>query len=188
VLATGCRQSTDAPRPAASAALPPSSSAPVADPSRLPEDPVAGKAAEAQWREHLAEEEHERQIAFDGQRIKAHRGVVTLFTAAQTQYDRAQNEGALKKARADMVGRVAEIRRRVTEIDHHGVSSHLLKDYEALEALLSADYADAKLTALQGDGHRLEDVKSRFAQHMKAIAEWLEEVEEEEHEHEHGLD
>jgi hypothetical protein len=187
VLAAGCRQSKDPPRPAASAALPPPSSAPVADPSRLPEDPVAGKAAEAQWREHLVEEERERQMAFDGARMKAHRGVVALFAAAQTQYDRAPNEAALKKARADMAGRVAEIRRRVTEIDHHGNSSHLLKDYDALQALLSADYADAKLAALQGDGRRLEESKSRFEQHMKAIADWLEEVEEEEEEHEHAV-
>src|SRR5262249_53860215 len=73
-----------------------------ADSSRLPEDPVEGKRAEAQWREHMADEEHERQIAFDGQRVAAHRSVVALLLAARGTYDRAATEAALATARSAM--------------------------------------------------------------------------------------
>jgi hypothetical protein len=168
-----------APAPAAPGPVP----APATpDPSRLPEDPIAGKQSERQWREHMQDEERERQLAFDHNRVRAHRSVVRLIGAARARYDRARSAAAVAKVRSDMPAQIAEIRRRVTEIDHWGVNSPLLPDYEALENSLSAAYADAKLAALNGDATALAALRADFDQRVKKMAAWLEEAAEGERE------
>jgi hypothetical protein len=182
---------SSAPAPAAPAPASPAPAAPAPapappaatpDPSRLPEDPIAGKQSEQQWRQHMEDEERERQLAFDHNRVRAHRAVVRLFGAARARYDRARSAAAVAKVRSDMPAQIAEIRRRVTEIDHWGVNSPLLPDYEALENSLSAAYADAKLAALNGDATALAAQRAEFDQRMKKIAAWLEQAAEGEHE------
>lgn len=143
---------------------------------RLPEDPIAGKRSEEQWREHLDEEERERQLGFDRGRMKEHRGVVRLFAAARARYDRARTEAAVAKVRAAMPSQIAELRRRVTKIDHWGVNSRLLPDYDALARSLAGPYADAKLAALAGDARALDAARADFDQRMKAIDDWLEQA------------
>ncbi|MFI5308634.1 MAG: hypothetical protein ACHQ53_14840, partial [Polyangiales bacterium] len=123
------------------------------DAGRLPEDPVAGKQSELQWREHMAQEEHERQLGFDRKRLKEHRAVVKLIVAARARYDRARTAAAVAKVRTDMPRAIAEVRRRVTEIDRWGVNSRLLRDYDALATSLLGPYADAKVAAIKGDAH-----------------------------------
>jgi hypothetical protein len=152
------------------------------DPSRLPEDPVAGKASELQWREHMVAEERERQLGFDHRRLREHRALVKLIAAARARYDRASTEPAVAKVRTDMPRGIAEIRRRVTEIDRWGVNSRLLQDYDALAVSLAGPYADAKLAAIRGDARALEEVRAAFDQRMKTIAAWLEEAAESEDE------
>jgi hypothetical protein len=149
---------------------------------RLPEDPVAAKRAEAQWRQHMEDEEHERQQGFDHQHLKQHRALLSVIGAARARYDHAKTAAAVAKARAEMPQRIAEIRRRVTEIDHWGVNSRLLGDYDALATSLSAAYADAKLAALDGDSRALDQVRTAFDQHLKTIDDWLDEAAESEHE------
>jgi len=180
-----CRQAPETPAPAPSSVSTPTSAASSQDPTRLPEDPIAGKASEAQWRQHMEEEEHERQVAFDSQRLEAHRTVKRLIAAGRARYDRAQTDSAVGKARSDVGRQVAEIRRRVTELDPWGVNSPLLGEYEKLEALLSGGYADARIAALKGDGRPLADVQERFDRGMQVITDWLEEVEREEEKDEH---
>src|SRR5262245_40851899 len=134
------------------------------DPTRLPEDPVAGKRSEEQWREHMQEEEEERQLAYDHARIPQHRALVKQIAAARARYDRARTEPALAKVRADMPKSIEQMRTRVTAIDHWGVSSRVLPDYAALQATLASAYPDAKLAALKGDSHALEQVRAEFDQ------------------------
>jgi hypothetical protein len=147
------------------------------DPTRLPEDPVAGKASEQQWREHMVAEERERQMMFDRERLKQHRALAKLIAAARARYDRAKSVAAVDKLRAQMQQSVSDMRARVTEIDHWGVNSRLLGDYDALASSLGSGYAEAKLAALHGDTRPLAEARAAFDQHMHAIATWLEEVE-----------
>lgn len=179
--APGCRRA-DSPPPPGSVAAPAPPPAPLAKAPRLPEDPAAGRAAEEQWREHLEEEERERQMAFDAPRLKEHRTVTALFDKARSKYDGATTAGAIDRARTDVARRLADIRRQITQIDRWGNSSHLLNDYDALAKLLSSEYPDARLAAIQGNAKPLDDAAARFDGHKKAIAGWLEEVEHEEEE------
>ena len=125
----------------------------------------------------MDDEERERQLDFDRKRLKRHRAVVALAEAARADYDRAATEAALTKARAEASHRFEEIRKRVTDLDHWGNNSRLLADYAALEQSLSTDYPDARLSALKGDATALKTVQSAFDQHLKTIADWLEEAE-----------
>ena len=152
------------------------------DPQRLPEDPVAGKQSELQWREHMEEEEHERQIGYDRRFLKEHRALTKLIAAARARYDGAKTEAAVAKVRSGMPAQIAEVRRRVTEIDHWGTNSRLLSDYEALSASLTDAYPDAKIGALKGDGSALDVARAAFDGHMQKIAAWLKEAAETEEE------
>jgi hypothetical protein len=183
--ATGCgrRAPAPAPQPSTASVAPP---APTVDPSRLPEDPAAGRRSEEQWRKHMADEEHERQIGFDKRHLTEHRAVVALIAAARARYDRAGSEAALAQARTDMPRRIDEIRGRVTALDHWGVNSRLLEDYAALEKSLEQAYADARLASLKGDAHSLDEARADFERRMKAIADWLEEAAESEDESDPG--
>jgi hypothetical protein len=178
VAATACRQS-DPPAPASNASQPKPSASNV-DPGRLPEDPVAGKQSELQWREHMEEEEHERQILFDRQHLEEHRALVKLIVATRARYDGAKTEAAVVKARADMPRRTAEIRRRITEIDHWGVNSRLLSDYDALSASLSDAYPLAKTEALKGDERALTAARADLDGRLQKIDAWLKEAAESE--------
>ena len=152
---------------------------PVARPRahpRLPEDPVAGKQSQLQWREHMAHEEEERQMAFDAPRVPKHRALTKLIVASRARYDRAKTADGVEKVRAGMPRTLEEIRRRVTEIDHWGNNSRLLPDYDALSAQLAGAYADARIAAINGDPHAAESARVSFDQHLKAIDRWLEEV------------
>ena len=154
------------------------------EPQRLPEDPVAGKRSEQQWHEHLKFEEEERQLGYDKRRLKQHEAVVALIGAARTRYDRARNEAALAKVRAQMPARLATLRQRVVEIDRWGVSSRVLGDYDALAGALAEAYPAAKLAALKGDPAALGAVRADFDQHLATIGSWLEQVRESEGEEE----
>src|SRR5262249_52885030 len=135
-----------------------------------------GKRSEQQWRQHMDDEERERQLGFDRQHMKEHRAVVARFKAARASYDRATTEGALTKARDDVSHRVEEVRKQIAELDHWGNNSRLHDDYSALETSLTSDYPDAKLAALKGDGTALKKVQSTFDAHLKTISGWLEEA------------
>jgi hypothetical protein len=160
------------------------------DPTRLPEDPEAAKRSEAQWREHMQDEEDERQAGFDKQHLAEHRALIKLINAARARYDAVRTEDALAKARTEAQASVADMRKRVTEMDHWGTNSRLLPDYAAIETTLETAYPDAKLAAIKGDKHAIDPVRAELDQRMKKMAAWLHEVEEGEHEegareHEH---
>jgi prefoldin subunit 5 len=191
VVAAGCRRETPAPVPDAPAPAPappaaPQPDAPVArvDPPRLPEDPIAGKRSEEQWREHMKEEDHELQLAFDRRRLKQHRAVVRLIDEARAQYDRARTEAEVAKIRTAMPKRIAQLRQRMTEIDRWGARSPMSPEYEALSAALTGAYPDAKIAALAGNAQALEQAQATFDQRRKTITDWLEEAAESKDEYE----
>ena len=184
LFATGdaCRRESAAPTQARAPAKQESkqeSKLVVADAPRLKEDPAAGKRSEQQWREHLEHEEEERQLGFDRQRLQQHRAAIKLINAARARYDHARTEAAVEKARAGLHG-MAELHKRVKELDPWGVNSRLLQDYAAFDASLTGTYPDAKVAAIRGDARPLEEARAAFDQRMKSVEAWLEEAAESE--------
>lgn len=172
----GCHEDAAPDKPQHQA--PPVSAAVQSGPARLPEDPRAGRRSTEQWAEHLEEEERERQMLFDYQRRDAHRAVVALIQAARARYDRAQTEGRVAAEREQMGRRIAEIDRKVSELDRHRNSSALLGDYDALLKSLAGDYAEACILAQRGDDRPLRVARTTFDRHLEHIDEWLAETKE----------
>jgi len=145
-------------------------------PGRLPEDPAAGKKSEAQWQQHMEAEERERQLGYDRRKIREHRKTMKLLAAARARYDRARTAAAVARVRATMSTLREQLRARETAIDHWGVNSRLLADYEATIAALEGAYPDAKVAALSGDGQPLRDLRAELDRRTKKMNEWLTEA------------
>jgi hypothetical protein len=153
-----------------------------ADPTRLLEDPAASKASEAQLRAHMEREERERRLNYDRRKLSEHEVVFALIKNARARYDRAKTARAVAQAQADLTAHIAQIRRRIVNIDHWGVNSNLLEDYTAMTAMLTADYPAARTAALAGASQALDDLRAHWAQHEQKIGNWLAEAEESEDE------
>ena len=188
-----CREPAPAAQPAPAPASPPPSAAltradydaprrqtppGAVEPEKLPEDAVAGKLAEQQWREHLEHEEEERQALYDRRRLREHRAVVRQLRSVRARYDRAKSEAALNKAREAAGKELGLIEERVHAIDPDGVNSRLLGEYGALQSSLRSDYATARGAALSGDPAQLAAARAAFDQRLETIDEWLEEASE----------
>ena len=110
---------------------------------RLPEDPVAGAKSTQQWREHLVEEEHERKLHYDRDRLKKHRAVVKFLVATRARYDRAKTKAAVTAFRARLPPAVDGVRKQITAIDKWGTNSNLLDDFDRRLAHINAWLAEA---------------------------------------------
>jgi len=141
-----------------------------------PEDPVAGAKSTAQWRQHLEAEEKERQLQFDGQRLKQHRAVVKLLTAARARYDRAKSKAAVVSAQKRLPPVVEEIQRRIKQIDRWGNNSRLLGDYETYLKALSESYPAARIEMLEGRPAALDTIRGQLDEVTKRINGWLAEA------------
>jgi hypothetical protein len=176
----GCGSSKHA-APAAPPRPPPADLAPRANTiatSTLPEDPVAARRATAQWNQHLDHEEDERQMGFDRRHLREHEAVIELLKNARSHYDHARSESALQKVSAGMPRELAQIERKLKELDPWGNSSRVLPDYAALRALLGPTYERAKRAAIGGDDQRLEELQKSFDARLEHIHAWLEKAEE----------
>ena len=178
VLATvsGCR------RPSVAVAADAKSQPPPAPPPPLPEDPVLGAKATAQWREHLAFEERERKLHYDRDRMKDHRAVLKILIGTRARYERARSEAAVTAIKARLPGTVEAVRRRIDRIDHWRVNSNLLADYDAMLNALAEAYPAARIKFIEGDRAPLEALRAELDRRQKAIDEWLEEAAESEDE------
>jgi len=143
---------------------------------RLPEDPAEGAKAVAQWHAHMVREEQERKLHYDRNRIREHRAVVRRLVAARRRYDRAHTPAAVVTAQARMAETAADARRRMTAIDHWGVNSNLLGDYEAILEILMNEYPAALVAALHGDTRELTKLRELLDEHDKKVAAWLAEA------------
>jgi hypothetical protein len=158
----------------------------ASDPARLPEDEEAGLRAQAEWREHLAFEEEERQLMFDRQRLKAHAAIVALAKGARARYDAARSAAAALAMQKTIARQMQVLRQRVNELDPWGVNSRLLEDYAWLAATLEGPYADAVGASFDGDGERRAQLGAEFDGRMVTIADWLHKAAESEAEGEAG--
>jgi len=140
----------------------------------LPEDPEAGRRAEAQWREHLEEEEEGRQNGFDRRRLQQHRALIGRIKAVRAQIARAPSLAALTKTQRELPARVALLRQGIEQIDPWGATSRLLPDYKAVVDLLANSYCEAKAEALRGNNAALAAVNLAIDDHFKAFETKLE--------------
>ena len=180
-IGPGCRQRSAATTVDANAAQTSPGGSP-ADAGRLPEDPVAGAKATAQWRAHLAEEERERRLRYDRDRMKEHRAVVGFLVATRARYDRARSKAAVTAIATRLPPAIDGVRRRITRIDHWGVNSNLLADYDAMLRALADGYPAARIAALAGDRAALATLSAELDTRQKRINDWLEEAAETEDE------
>ena len=147
------------------------------DEPRLPEDPGAGARSEAQWREHLLEEERERKVLFDRRRLKQHQQVLASFREARKRYDGAKTAAALLELKRAWARSSGPLQQRIEKLDRWGNSSNLRDDYAALLQAFAADYPDARLLALTGSNEQLAAAERLADEHTKKIVDWLAYVE-----------
>jgi len=170
----------------------------VGDSKRLPEDPLAGRRSEAQWRDFMVAEERERQLGYDRARLRKHQAVVKVLRDTRARLDAARTEVAVQRVRAELPAVMTDLQGRMTAIDHWGVNSPLLKQYQALMAILSTTYPDARLAVMRGGRGRnraapggeggdsetsrrtLETLRSDVDQRLQAMTNWLKEAAESE--------
>ena len=150
--------------------------APVRADPMPPEDPVKGAAATAQWRKHLEEEEHERRLFYDRDRLKEHRAVLKLLVAARARYDRAKSKTAVLAVQKGLPPTVDDVRRRITQIDQWGTNSNLLIDYEAYLKALSDGYPAARIESFEGRADAQATIRRDLDQRTRHIKEWLAEA------------
>jgi hypothetical protein len=180
-----CRSRPSPPVPTASVTVAPVASnvsAALAD-GRLPEDPVAGARAVAQWRAHLREEERERKAQYDHRRLKDHQLVVGFLRSAKTSYDRANTAAAVEQLQRQLAPQVTAMRQRVDKIDHWGQSSNVFGDYQELLGALAEPYASARIAAIHGETGEFQNLRNDAESRLKKINDWLAFVGQEEAEH-----
>jgi len=148
----------------------------------LPENPALGAAATAQWRAHMAAEERERKLHYDRDRMKDHRAVLRFLVTTRARYERATSQAAVTVIRARLPPASEKVRRRITRIDHWGVNSNLLGDYDVMLAALADAYPAARISFIDGDRAPLLALRADFDRRQKAIKDWLAEAAESEDE------
>jgi len=140
------------------------------------EDPAAAAKSTAQWREHMAAEDHERKLFYDRDRIKEHRAVLKVLVAARARYDRAKTKAAVLTAQKRLPPTVEDVRRRMTKIDHWGNNSNLLADYDAYLKALSDSYPAARIESFEGKPAAQETVRRELDERTRHIKAWLTEA------------
>jgi DNA repair ATPase RecN len=143
----------------------------------LPEDPVAGKRSELQWKKHLQAEEVERQMAFDRNRLKEHHGLIERIKAARETLDRSKTPSAVQQTLAKLEATLQQLQRDIDAIDRYKNSSRILPDYDALMNALKNSYPAAKLAAMGGNTDALSQARNDFDAHLRTMHAWLERLE-----------
>ena len=159
------------------AALAAGAGTPVRADPMPPEDPVKAAKSTAQWREHLAAEDHERKLLYDRDRLKEHRAVLKLLVAARARYDRAKTKAAVLAIQKRLPATVEDVRApHRSRIDHWGTNSNLLADYDAYLNALSDGYPAARIASLDGEPAPLDAVRRDLDQRTRHIKDWLAEA------------
>lgn len=159
----GCRRDVEksVEKPAPSAAP---IAAPATQPRRhppLPEDAELGRKATEQWQEHEEEEEHNRRLCFDHERLPQHRALIAALERLRKAYDRAKSKTEIAAAQARAVREAPALRAQFDEIDPWQNSSLLVADYAALLDLLTQPSAD--LGKLRAElGQRMQQLKLKL--------------------------
>jgi hypothetical protein len=146
----------------------------VADQPPLPEDPVAGKRSEMQWKKHLQAEEVERQMIFDRNRLPEHRDLIKRIKDARERLDKPKTPRELETARAALAPALKELQGGIDAVDKWKNSSRILVDYDALMSALNESYPAARLEAMGGKTEALSQARNSFDGHLRTMHAWLE--------------
>jgi hypothetical protein len=130
----------------------------------------------------MEREERERRLHYDRRKLSEHEVVFAFIKNARARYDRAKTAPAIAQAQATLIPQVAQVRRRIVNIDRWGVNSNLLEDYAALLAMLTGDYPSARMASVGGASQALGDLRAQWAQREQKITGWLAEAAESEDE------
>jgi hypothetical protein len=149
----------------------------VADQPPLPEDPVAGKRSELQWKKHLQAEEIERQMIFDRNRMAEHRDLIKRIKDARERLDKPKTPRELDKTREALAPALKELQAGIDAVDKWKNSSRILVDYDALMSALNETYPTARLAAMGGKPAALSDARNSFDGHLRTMNTWLERLE-----------
>lgn len=79
-------------------------------------------------------------MGYDRRKVKEHRALLAVLLAARRRYDAARTPAAVATLSARTPALREEAHRRITAIDHRGVNSRLLPDYQELLRALSETY------------------------------------------------
>jgi hypothetical protein len=150
--------------------------------STLPEDPDAGARSVAEWQRHLEHEERERRLQYDRRKLPEHREFIKTLLAIRQSYDRATSKGAVLAARQKQVALRPKLDQSLEAIDHWGVNSKVLPEYEDLMGIFADAYPSARIAALSGEKDSLAALQKDVAMRFETIDEWLREAAESEDE------
>jgi hypothetical protein len=184
VAGAACRRGAERAPTASAGASAPQPLVLDAGPRRLPEDPVEGAKATAQWSEHLREEERERKQIFDRSHVAEHRAVLAALENARASYEAATSKVKLKSVEAQFRAALPALKKKVALIDPDRQSSNLLGDYDALVECLSGPYPSARLAAIDGNDAGARALAADFEHRVEQARDWLEADEAEERERE----
>lgn len=194
LVALGCHRDTatpPAPSPSTEIrAASPSREAPaagfkLAEAPPLPENPEQGRRAQAQWSEHLAREEEERQAAFDRSRLGAHRAILAELRAVAQRCWAPLNRRELETREQELARDVGKVDKKIAAVDPWGNSSRLLPAYATVRAHL-ARCPEAMRAALAGNPQELAETKDALTRGFAPIVTWLQEIAEDPEEKEAG--
>lgn len=146
----------------------------VADQPPLPEDPVAGKRSELQWKKHLQAEEVERQMIFDRNRLPEHRDLIKRIKEAREMLDKPKTARELDKTREALAPTLKDLQAGIDAVDKWKNSSRILVDYDALMSALNETYPAARLAAMGGKTEALSAARTGFDGHLRTMHAWLE--------------
>ena len=139
-----CRRNTEAQRGAAGAApIGVATNRPRQHPP-LPENEELGRQATEQWQEHEEEEERNRRLCFDHDRLPRHQSVLAALARLRENYQRARSKRDVARARAQAEQRAPSLRKQFDEIDPWQNSSLLVADYAELLDQLTQPAASAQ--------------------------------------------
>jgi len=176
VAALGCRRdSTEEPTPTG-AATEVARVEPRRHP-RLPEDAELGRKATEQWEEHEREEEQNRRLCYDHERLPQHRAVTAALESLRQRFERARSESDVAGAQALARREAPALRKQLDDIDPWRNSSLLVADYDALLARLAPPPSAAPGGSALPLGP-LGPLRSELDERLRAIEQKLEAAEE----------
>jgi len=146
----------------------------------LPEDPVAGKRAEEQWRAHLAREDRERQLARDRHTLAHHKAILALLLRARRDVERARSEKAVRAATARIAETESQVEKRLGRINVWGNVSPMTATYSAMLRSLSEELPRDRLTAVADAADGRADSRLDWNRRLAEIRAYLRETAESE--------